>query len=163
MIRPKILKARFALQDQKRYWPNRNAAATITSHKFWDRQTNDVIDDVQASEQQLYVIPRWVLDKLIQSEIANYDNKYKEFDIRCIPKNANVISTVDFFPVQFERKYGKLKLKCRLAQRENGDGEKDSFRTDSSAAQFLVIRVVLYAIAILNMRFAEIDVTHAYF
>ena len=79
---------------------------------------------------------------------------FEELHIRDIPKNANLISSHCFFQIKFDGHDKKLKLKCRLVPHGNKDKEKDNIRSDSSTAQFTVIRALLTSID-LDVFFAE--------
>ena len=81
---------------------------------------------------------------------------------RGVPRNANVISSHHFFQIKTDGSPDKLKLKCRLVPHGSKDAEMESLRTDSSTAQFPVIRLVLSLATILRFAVSSIDITGAY-
>lgn len=121
-----------------------------------------MLGDQTISEARLEFLPRWIIDKSISKEKANYATAYEELDIASLPKEANLISSHHFFQVKHEGEKDKLKLKCRLVSHGNRDKEKDYIRKDSATAQFPIIRVVLSLVAVLQLSVATIDIKKAY-
>ena len=121
-----------------------------------------VIGDRTASESQLQFAPQWILQKAIDKELSEYRRNVEEIDIRTLPRDANIISSHHFFQIKHDGQEGSLKLKCRLVPHGNRDKDKDSIRSDSSTAQFHIIRIVLSIAAILSLKLATIDIKSAY-
>ncbi len=69
-----------------------------------------------------------------------------------LPRSANTVSSHHFFNVKFDRETGKLQLKYRIVPHSNKDDLKDEIRSDSSTAQFLIIRTVLSMAALHKLR-----------
>ena len=124
----------------------------------------DVAGDLPVSESKLQFAPRWILDKAIAKEKANYKEKnaYIPVSIRELPRRANIISSHHFFHIKTDGEEGKLKLKCRLVPHGNRDTEKESVRTDSSTAQFACIRMLLSLATFLHLTLASLDISAAY-
>ena len=126
------------------------------------REIKDVIGVRTASEHSLQFAPQWILQKAIDNERDEYRKHVNEVDIRTLPRDANIISSHHFFQVKHDGHEDSLKLKCRLVLHGNRDKHKDSIRSDSSTAQFAVIRIVLSFAAILSLNLATIDIKSAY-
>ena len=128
------------------------------------RQLLEVIRDEPVSESRLQFLPRWMLDKAILEEKKNFalNHAFEEWNIRALPRDANLISSHCFFQLKHDGTTDKLKLKCRLVPHGNRDKDKESLRKDSATAQFSSIRSLLSAAAILQLDLATIDVKIAY-
>ena len=128
------------------------------------QRMRQVVGDQPISESKLQFAPRWILDKAISKEKANYKEKnaYIPMSIRSLPRRSNIISSHHFFHIKTDGKEGKLKLKCRLVPHGNRDAEKESVRTDSSTARFACIRLLLSLATILHFTIASLDISAAY-
>ncbi len=62
----------------------------------------------------------------------------------------------------FDGETGKLKLKCPIVPHGNKDDLKGEIRSDSSTAQFPIIRTVLSIAAFQNLRIATLEIYKAY-
>ena len=105
-----------------------------------------------------------IIEKAIQNEKNNFIEKkaFREVNVKSLPKGANLISSHCFFQVKTDGESGKLKLKCRLVPHGNRDREKDKIRKDSATAQFPVIRSLLSAATIPNLRLRDAIVPSRY-
>ena len=128
------------------------------------RKIRDVVGYEPVSEARLKFAPSWLIQKAIDVELNNYKGKgaYTTVHKRGVPRDANIISSHHFFQIKTDGCPEKLKLKCRLVPHGNRDAEKESLRTDSSTAQFPVIRLVLSLATILRFAVSTIDITGAY-
>ena len=128
------------------------------------RKIRDVVGYEPVSEARLQFAPSWLIQKAIDAELNNYKSKgaYTTVHKRGVPRDANLISSHHFFQIKTDGSPEKLKLKCRLVPHGNRDAEKESLRTDSSTAQFPVIRLVLSLATILRFAVSTIDITGAY-
>ena len=144
--------------------PSRLPASLESSKQEILRHIRDVVGDQPVSESKLQFAPRWILDKAIAKEKANYKDKdaYVSMAIRSLPRRSNVISSHHFFHVKTDGEEGRLKLKCRLVLHGNRDSDKDSVRTDSSTAQFGCIRLLLSVATIFQFAIASLDISGAY-
>ncbi len=73
-----------------------------------------------------------------------------------------IVSSHHFFNVKFDGETGKLKLICRIVPHGNKDDLKDEIGSDSSTAQFPIIRTVLSMAALHKLRIATLDISNAY-
>ena len=126
------------------------------------REIKGVIGDRTASEHSLQFAPQWILQKAIDKERNEYRKHVNELDIRTLSREANIISSHHFFQVKHDGHEDSLKLKCRLVPQGSRDKNKESIRSDSSSAQFAVIRIVLSIAAILSLNLATIDIKSAF-
>ena len=128
------------------------------------RKIREIVGDQPVSESKLQFAPRWILDKAIAKEKANYKEKeaYRPVSIRSLRRGSNIISSHHFFHVKTDGEEGKLKLKCRLVPHGNRDAEKDSICKDSATAQFDCIRLLLSLATIFHLTLASLDVSAAY-
>ena len=85
------------------------------------RQLREVIRDEPVSESRLQFLPRWMLDKAILEEKKNFalNHAFEEWNIRALPRDANLISSHFFFQLKHDGTTDKLKLKCPLVPHGN--------------------------------------------
>ena len=126
------------------------------------KQIRNVIGDKAVSESKLQFAPRWIIDKAIENEKNNYKSSIEPVCRFNLPGNANVVSSHHFFVVKFDGESGKLKLRCRVVPHGNRDQLKDDLRSDSSTAQFPIIRTVLSMAVIHKFTLATLDISKAY-
>ncbi len=92
--------------------------------------------------------------------------KYKKsvgvVSMKDIPRSANVISSHHFFKMKTDEHTGKLRLSCRMVPHGNKEDLKDILRSDSSTAQFPIIRTLLSMAALHRFQLAKIDLSGAY-
>ena len=112
--------------------------------------------------KQLEFIPRWIIDKAIESERENYKSAFEEVHLSDLPRHSNVISSHHFFLEKVDGKKNEFRLKCRLVPHGNRDRDKDILRTDSSTAQFPDISLVLSLAALHGFVLATLDIEGAY-
>ena len=128
------------------------------------RQLREVIRDEPVSESRLQFLPRWMLDRamLEEKKKSALNHVFEEWNIRALPRDANLISSHRFFQLKHDGTTDKLKRKCRLVPHGNRDKNKESLRKDSATAQFSSIRSLPSAAAILQLDLATVDVKSAY-
>lgn len=78
--------------------PKSNASLQSTEQILL-RQIRDIIGCDPVTESKLQFAPRWILDKAIVKEKANYSyqDAYIPVSIRNVPRNSNIISSHHFF------------------------------------------------------------------
>ncbi len=88
-------------------------------------------------------------------EKTKYKKSVEVVSVRNIPRSANVISSHHFFKLKTDDTTGKLKLTCRMVPHGNKDNLRDILRSDSSTAQFQIIRTVLSMAALHRFQLAK--------
>ncbi len=126
------------------------------------KQIRKVIGDKAVSEKKLQFAPRWIIDKAIDAEKMNYKASVEPICRLKLPRDSNIVSSHHFFVVKFDGESGKLKLRCRVVPHGNRDQLKNELRSDSSTAQFPVIRTVLSMAVIHKLKLATLDISKAY-
>ncbi len=114
------------------------------------KQIRSVLGDKEVSESKLLFAPPWIIEKANAKELANYKDSFQAFFRSSLPRSANIVSSHHFFNGKFNGENGKLKPKCRIVPLGNKHDLKDEIGSDSSTAQFLIIRTVL-SMAVLHM------------
>ena len=128
------------------------------------RKIGDAVGYQPVIEARLQFARSWVIQKTVHAELRNYKGKGAHSTVhrRGAPRNASIISSHNFFQTKINGSPDRLKLKCCLVPHGNKDSEKELLRTDSSNAQFPVIRLVLSLETILRFAVSSIDITGAY-
>lgn len=91
----------------------------------------------------------------------NWTDAYQEVAERGLPKGANLISSHVVFKVKTNDD-GSLKLKGRIVVHGNRDDDKDLVRSDSAAADMMIVILVISLAAILGFNLATADIKGAY-
>lgn len=116
----------------------------------------------QLSRNKMECAPQWVLDKAVKEELENsWKDAFLEVSERSIPKNANVISSHVVYKVKCEEN-NLMRMKARLCPHGNRDKEAGKIRSDSSNAQYEIIRILLSAASIMSLKLGCIDIKSAY-
>ncbi len=107
-------------------------------------------------------VPLWLLNNSMNVEKKKYKKTVAVVPMTDISRSANVISSHHFFKMKPYDHFGKLRLFCRLVPHGNKDYPKDILRSDSSAAEFPIIRTVLSMTALHRFQPSKIDISGAY-
>ncbi len=121
------------------------------------KQIKSVIGDKSVSEAKLHFAPSWILEKTKKKEYANYMDSVQVVSRSRVPRSANIV-----FNVKYDGETGKLKLECRIVPHGNRDERKDKILSDSSTAQFPIIRTALSIAALYKFKLATLDISKAY-
>ncbi len=119
------------------------------------KQIRAFIGDNDVPESRPQFSPAWILEKAKQQEYKNYMDSVQIFSLSSLPRSANIVSFPHFFKVKFHGETGKLKLKCRIVPHGNKNQLKDEIRSESSIAQFPIIRMVLSMAALHKLKIAS--------
>ena len=124
----------------------------------------ETIGDNAVSFFKMKCAPKWLIEKAIEGEKANYrwTGAYEEVHISEVPCGSNFSSSHKFFQVKTDRELKKLKLKFRMVPHGNKDKEMEEIRKDSTTAQFPTIRALISIAACLGLSLAAIDIKSAY-
>jgi len=114
------------------------------------------------TKSKLQFVPSWVLEKAEEKEKSNYKESIEVVDRRDVPRSANIISSHFFFKLKEGDEPGQLALKCRCVPHGNRDKVKEELRSDSSTAQFPVIRSLLSLAAYHKYAVAKVDISGAF-
>ena len=102
------------------------------------------------------------MDEAFDRELnENWADTVVEVNDEDVPQDANVITSHVVYKVK-QAEDGTRKLKARLVPHGNRDSQKDSVRSDSSAAGFSVIRLLLMLTIFLGFKMGILDVKGAY-
>ncbi len=93
---------------------------------------------------------------------CSHEDAFFPVDLADLPGRANLITSHHFFQVRHHRNCSTFKLKLRLVPHGKRDIDKDSLRSDSSTAQFPVIRTLISIAATMHWRLGSIDIKNAY-
>ena len=106
----------------------------------------------QVTRSKMESAPPWLIQKALEDEINGaWDGAYEEVDERDLPAHANIISSHVVYKVKNEEGNTK-RLKARLCPHGNRDREKGKIRTDSSNADFSLIRIMLSIARMLQLQ-----------
>ena len=121
-----------------------------------------IVGKSQITRKSMEGLPSWIIQNAINREIEqNWTDAYEEVKETDVPRNANVISSHIVYALKSEENNTK-RLKARLCPHGNRDQEKGNIRTDSSNAQFMVIRLLISLSTILNFTIGCVDIQGAY-
>lgn len=116
----------------------------------------------QVTESELTFAPSWIVEKsMVADHDQNWVGSYEEISEADLPYRENVISSHVVFKVK-NNEDGGLKLKGRIVVHGSRDTDRDLVRSDSAAAEMLIIRMVISLEAILNFYMATADIKGAY-
>jgi len=143
--------------------PTRLPLTLESSEQHILSQIKEVYGYDPVTKSKLKFVPSWVLDAAEAKEKENYMESIRVVDRKNIPRNANVISSHFFFKLKkIDGEGDKLELKCRCVPHGNRDKIKQELRSDSSTAQFPVIRTLLSLAAYHKFTIAKLDIKGAY-
>jgi len=126
------------------------------------KQVHDVVGSREVTMKKLEFAPSWLVESAFNSEYdTNWHDAYLPIDESDAPDDANVITSHVIYKVKTDEN-DQRKLKARIVPHGNKDLEKDDIRSDSSTAQFAVIRLLLFLTVFLGFRLGTVDVKGAY-
>ncbi len=120
------------------------------------KQIRATLGDGPFSESKLLFAPRWIIDKAISEEKKSYMTSVQPVCRPTLLRSANVVPSHHFFTVKYDVDTGNLKPRCRVVPHGNMDQLKGELRSDSSTAQFPVIRTVLSIAVIHKLKLARL-------
>lgn len=121
-----------------------------------------VIGSNQVTASAVAFAPGWIVDKAMKAEHDdNWTDAYEEVLEHDLPQKANLISSHILFRVKTNDD-GSLRLKGRIVVHGNRDDEKKTVRSDSAAADMMIVRLVASLAAILGFELGTADIKGAY-
>lgn len=120
------------------------------------------IGSSQVTASAIAFAPGWIVEKAMKQEHDdNWTDAYQEVAEHALPKGSNIISSHVVFKVKTNDD-GSLRLKGRIVVHGNRDDDKDLVRSDSAAADMMIVRLVISLAAMLGFNLATADIKGAY-
>lgn len=120
------------------------------------------IKHTQVTRDKLQYAPSWLLDEALRKE---YEEKWRDnvaiVEDTEVSRSSNIISSHVVYKLKIDDDDRK-KMKARICPHGNRDAEKDDIRSDSTNAQFDMIRLLLFLAIIFSFRIGGLDVKGAY-
>lgn len=129
------------------------------------RILTEIQSDIQHSQVSLSRLegaPIWVSKSALEKEYRdNWEPNVQPVPECDVPRSNNIMSSHVGYKLKTHED-GSLDLKARICPHGNRDQEKDTVRSDSTNAQFDVIRLLLFMAVILHFRIGVLDIKGAY-
>lgn len=126
------------------------------------RDMKEKIGTNQVTASAIAFAPNWIVEKAMRAEHdQNWVDAYEEVPESELPRNANVISSHVIFKIKTEDD-GSLRLKGRIVVHGNRDADRELVRSDSAAADMMIIRMIISLATILDFNMASADIKGAY-